>query len=386
MAVENANSTQLAYIQEGQFGVTPSTPTGQLIRWTDLSLGPDRDYIDNPEYRTDGQTAAGRGGAIRGKGSFGGKVSYGTLDDFLAAALGNFGWSSNVIKIKGTSVMSAASVAVAASGKTFTRLAGSFLTDGFAVGDYVTWSGFTNSANNITVQITTLTATVMTCSNAAGLVDEGTATGRSCVTNTRPSFTFEKGHRNNGLYFGYTGCVVDGFELKGAVDSAVEYGIDLLAKAALDEARASLFSALTAVNTNPLLTTWEGGAKKGGNSISLTSWSMKVARNSDSGKVCGSSALYDISPRAAKVTGSLELYFDQNAYGLYTDMRADNDAALQFILGSGTAKSYQVDLTKCKLKNWKGDPREGMGLVSVDYESYAPDSGTNTACMITRIP
>ena len=63
MATEIGNLTQLAYIQEAQFGTTPSTPTGQLVRFTDLSLGPDANYIDNPEFRVDNMRAAGRRGA-----------------------------------------------------------------------------------------------------------------------------------------------------------------------------------------------------------------------------------------------------------------------------------------------------------------------------------
>jgi len=68
-----------------------------------------------------------------------------------------------------------------ASGKTYTRSAGSFLTDGFAVGDTVNWTGFVNSANNGEHVITTLTATVMTCS-ASTLVDETNVANTACTT------------------------------------------------------------------------------------------------------------------------------------------------------------------------------------------------------------
>lgn len=57
----------------------------------------------------------------------------------------------------------------ASVGKTCTRSAGSWLADGFKVGDSVTFAG--TASNNGTFIITTLTATVMTCS-AAVFVDE----------------------------------------------------------------------------------------------------------------------------------------------------------------------------------------------------------------------
>ena len=80
-----------------------------------------------------------------------------------------------------TAALAGQTVTVAATGKTFTRSAGSFITDGFAVGDEVTWAGFSTSGNNGPNIITTLTATVMTCA-AASLTDESAAADTSCST------------------------------------------------------------------------------------------------------------------------------------------------------------------------------------------------------------
>ena len=68
MPVETGNLTQLAYIAETTFGSTPATPTGQLLRWTAMSLVADANYIDNPELRRDNMKAVGRRGSLRGKG------------------------------------------------------------------------------------------------------------------------------------------------------------------------------------------------------------------------------------------------------------------------------------------------------------------------------
>jgi hypothetical protein len=72
-------------------------------------------------------------------------------------------------------------VTVAAAGGTYTRSAGSFLTDRFRVGQTVTWSGFTNAGNNATKIISALTATVMTVTSNTGLVNE-TGNGDERVT------------------------------------------------------------------------------------------------------------------------------------------------------------------------------------------------------------
>ena len=68
-------------------------------------------------------------------------------------------WTDYVTNVD--NAISGLTVVVASSGNTYTRSTGSFITDGFYVGQNVTWSGFVNSGNNQTVTITTLSATVM---------------------------------------------------------------------------------------------------------------------------------------------------------------------------------------------------------------------------------
>lgn len=388
MPVEVGNLARLAYVQEVTFGSTPATPTGLTVRQTGFSLNADRNYIDNPELRTDGMTATGRGGALRGKGSISGKLSYGSHDDLLAAALGNFGWFSNVIKVKPIIVDSAATIQMTATTRTLTRPAGSFTADGFVVGDFVNLAGFTNAGNNGVCQLATVGTTTMTFNaSPTGLtpVDEAANAAAICSLNTRPSFTMEKAHLVNGIYFPFLGCVVDGFEMSGKVNEAVDIKFDLVCKSVGTEAVSTLFSSITAVNTNPLITSWDGTVKKGGATLAnVVGWTLKASRNLDTAEVVGNSNLYDIQPKAANITGTMELYFDSMA--LYTDMRAENDVVFQLNLGPGGTKSYTVDLTLCRIKSWKSEPKEGLMTATVEFESFAPTAGTNTSLMITRLP
>lgn len=383
--VETGNLIQLAYIQELLLGTTPATPAGQILRFVPpLSFGAEADYIDNPELRTDGMKAAGRRGSLRGKASVAGKLSYGTYDPFIAAVLGNFDWNSNVVKVKALKTTGAIAVAVDSSAKTFTRSGGDFTTD-FAVGDYVSWSGFTNAGNNGTFKISTLTANVMTCVTATGLVTEGSASGRICIINIRPSFTFEKSHKMNGIFFPFLGCVVDSLSFSGKVKEAIDFDMSLLTKSVGSMATTTLFSSIVQPNTNDLMTSFEGSLKIGGTTIAnVTSWDLKFNRNCDIAEVCGSADLYDIQPKALEVSGSLEMYFNNGQS--YTDYQNNNDLALQINLGTGGTKLYSIDLTKCRYKNWKDNSKDGMCTVSVDFESYAPNSGTNTSAMVTRTP
>ena len=66
----------------------------------------------------------------------------------------------------------AQTISVVAASKTYTRSAGSFVTDGFKAGMVVTASGFTNGGNNGRKEIASVSTTVLTMTVATGLVDE----------------------------------------------------------------------------------------------------------------------------------------------------------------------------------------------------------------------
>lgn len=84
--------------------------------------------------------------------------------------------------IKNTVVINATTntITVSNTTNTFTRTSGSWLTDGFVVGNKITTTNFINAANNGTWLISALTATVMTITTTAGtdpvLTDETNTT------------------------------------------------------------------------------------------------------------------------------------------------------------------------------------------------------------------
>lgn len=90
-------------------------------------------------------------------------------------------WTDYTLNL--AAITSGATVTVNSSAKTFTRGSGSYITDGFSIGNTVTWTGFTNGGNNLVGGvITALSATVMTIGAATGLVNETkAATAESIV-------------------------------------------------------------------------------------------------------------------------------------------------------------------------------------------------------------
>lgn len=72
-------------------------------------------------------------------------------------------------------------ISVNATSGTFTRSAGSYVTDGFEEGQIITSAGFTNEGNNSQFKIDSVTATVITVTNNYGLVTE-TGGGDEVIT------------------------------------------------------------------------------------------------------------------------------------------------------------------------------------------------------------
>lgn len=82
-------------------------------------------------------------------------------------------------------------IGVNGAAKTFTRFTGSYITDGLKVGHTVTSENFIDSANDQTaLLISALTATVMTCATATGLVTESSTGGKVITLNSTLVYRF----------------------------------------------------------------------------------------------------------------------------------------------------------------------------------------------------
>ncbi|MBP9863387.1 MAG: hypothetical protein KBD62_35910, partial [Kofleriaceae bacterium] len=86
-----------------------------------------------------------------------------------------------------TGAMSVTFAEVGATGDTITRVAGSFVTDGFAVGDWITVTG--SASNNVSGKVTGVSALVLTL-DTVDLAAEGPTTSGDVVITGENSFVF----------------------------------------------------------------------------------------------------------------------------------------------------------------------------------------------------
>jgi hypothetical protein len=149
---------QVAIKREATYGTIPAAASAQLLRRVQSTVDLSKDTYSSNEIRPDMQVADFRHGVRRVKGSLQGELSPKTYSDIL----------SSMLKRDFTAGVSVASLTLTIGGLvgawTVTRSAGSYLTDGFKIGDVVTLAGCTNTGNNANnLLIYALTATVATC-------------------------------------------------------------------------------------------------------------------------------------------------------------------------------------------------------------------------------
>ncbi|BDU72398.1 phage tail tube protein [Mesoterricola silvestris] len=377
---------QITYIPETTLNTTPSTPVGITLRCTDYDSNISIPNVESNEIRTDRQRSPGAMGAPEASPSIKGELSYATLDDFLAAALGAT-WSPSLASVN---------LAVDGSAKTITRATGDFVADGFAIGHTVTMAGFTNGGNNSSQTITNVTTTVLTFSGATGLVTETSAAGRTITGNTLKvggtsvtpkSVTLEHKDQSTSTtkYQPMTGVVVNKLGLSGALKETVQYSLELLAMTVGTMTASTLFSSIGAANTNPVFGNVIGSLKLNAVSMpNVTKWSMDFDNSSEVGRVCFSTAAHNATQKAVKITGTLEVYFaDHTQSDRYA---AGTEFPLSLTLGDGASKSYVIDCGRAKITDRKNPEKDGVRIETLTYEAYVPLTGTATACFITRKP
>lgn len=367
----------VSYVAETVFGTTPSNPTMKATRiksGTKFELK--RDTFQSKELTTARQVMGLTYGNRSGSSELPFEFSYGSFDDFLEACMGGT-WTANVLKcgnvkrsfsfeqqfpdinlneqntgvvmtgfslnVKPNAIVEGsfsalfkdqASVQYADDGvttmafaaTTITRSTGSFITDGFAVGDTVTVTGASVAGNNKNIVITGLTATVMTASAAGFTVD----TAKTGVT---------------------------------------------LAKT---------LGTPTAANTNPVFDSFTGTVLVDGAAVAIvTGIDLKVDQTGQANNVLFDATAASITLQTIMATGNVVVRFINN--NLKKKFLSGTAVDLSFTLGNGSSKSYKFDMSNVKFTSVNTDTGENELTQTLAYQAIY-DSTDASTLMVTRYP
>ncbi len=386
MAISKGISKQVALKKESTYGTLAGTTGARLLRRVTSNFNLVKETYQSEEIRTDYQMADFRHGVRSAEGSISGEFSPGSYSDLFAAALAK-------AFVSGVSITGAA-ITVAASGSqyTLTRGAGSYLTDGFKIGDVVRITAATGlNANclNKNLLITALTATIATVSvlngsvmtPAAGTAVSVSVTGKKTFVpqtgHTSDSFTVEEFYSDIAQSEVFTGCKVNtiGVSIPATGMATLDFGF--MGKDLAQTGTTQYFTTPTALGSSGVFAGVNGVVVFNGTPVALiTDASININRNIANATVLGSNSIAEAFDGRCIVDGSFSLYFsDAVARDAFKD---ETEVSLIFTLSaSNTADSDFVSITipRAKINSaGKADAETGITM-SCDFQALLNTAG-----------
>lgn len=328
MSRAQGSSVELAYLVETTAGTTPAG-TPNAIRKNSDSLSGTNGVVESGEIRSDGESASD----IQGNKNIGGDIvselSAGSHDVFLESAMFD-SWTSTDTGL--------ATLDASGTTNSYSRTVGSFVTDGFVVGQWVLVAGFTNAANNGWFKVTAVSALTLNVSN-------GTLVTESGGGNEQISAKYMKGG-STGKYLSifkrwldinseviFAGCLVDSMAISMAPEKALDITFTVNGQNESDPTVVG--TAAVDVSTADPMTSFSGSVLIDNvENSNLTSFDFTLTNNISDGFVVGNRFKVDQFKGRRQSSGNVAFYFEDLQE--YADSNAHTAKDLGFSVSEGT--------------------------------------------------
>lgn len=352
MAIAELTSRTIAIGKQTALGTIAATGVGKYQNFRpDTSGGLTKDSFESDSIRRDQQYSNPRHGLRQGAFSLAQELQIGGHKDLFAALL-RAPWAAGA--------SSAASIdrAFNATTRTITRTSGSFITDGFKVGDIIRVAGYVATVNNgKNLRLTSVTALVLTyaadtwlpalTTEAAGasvtISTPGAKLSVPSTAHTKDYFTVDDWHADIAQGTRITDAIVNSAEMDISPGAHATVNFSLLGvNAKLDNAT-EYFVAATAAPTGALLAGPQGKLRYGvADSAVMTQVSLTIDSGGEAKAVIGANVSPDIFRLGVRANGSMSALFDGDAIldnfdaeteaELYIYLFADSTAASDFLI------------------------------------------------------
>lgn len=370
MPIASGIRKQVSYQPESVWGATWSAPSavGNVsLRRVSSDLSLKKDTYQSEEVRTDAQVADYRHGVRRVEGTLDGELSLGTYMSLLASHFRTPLTTTNPIPPTAVpNTTTGVSGTVPDQVLTLTRAAGSWLTDGYKIGDLVKITAGSNNANrNRPMFARSVTALVLTLkpldidvacvADASGAVTVGLVGKKIYAPNpavathppiTRSSFVFEHWYPDISQSEVFTGCEIDKVDLElpptgmATIKFAVK-GRDMVANTAQQ------LTSPTPVSTSPITTGVSGlvlAAQNIGGSLQnqqlalLTGLTLSSMVGLNSQPVVGANVYPDQFYGRLRVTGQMSIFFSDGQFTSAFLQETEIALAVALSAQNGTSK------------------------------------------------
>ena len=364
---------------------TPAGATGaQLLRRVTADFNLTKETYDSQELNPSFQTISMRHGVRSVEGSLDAELSPGTYPMIMEAIL------ARDFTVGGSTTGASLTIAASGSFYTITRAAGSWLTDGFYVGNIVRLSGGgfapANVGNNLlVVGLTALVATVVLLSGTP-LVAEGPIVFASMSVVGKQSYVPLTGHTDQSYtveqWFSdiqqsevYTGLKPASIALSLPSTGLVTASLSFMGKNLTQTGTSQYFTSPAATNTEGIFAAVSGAVVVNGKPVGLiTSMDLNISRNQEAANVVGSNFAADIFVGRVTASGSLSVYFQDAVFRDYFD--DESKISIVVALTTGEEKDAEaMTFTMGKVKINSGSKADAeLGLTqSMDFQALQND-------------
>jgi hypothetical protein len=377
--------------RETSWGVKASASGAQLYRRVTGSFQLEKDGYESGEINTSQQVKDFRHGSRRASGSLNGEISGGAYTDFIQAALRR-DFTAGVT----TGPIIVISADETAGVSKFVRSTGSFVTNGFKLGDVISVSGFTEAGNNglfVVVAVSALELTVEHFDEGGVLVTEvagdtvtiavkGKNTYVPLTAHTDDSFTVEEFYDDDNISRTFLGMIVDTMAINIAPNSMATIDFGFMGKDAEAPTTSQYFTSPTAQPSEGIYSGPDGLLILNGvASRKVTSLTLNVANGTSMEAVIGSVAQGAKSRGKVSVTGSLSAIFDSSAIFDYFD--DETEISLTYALRSAdNTESFALHMDRVKINSSTVDDGEKNIILSADFQALeylgSADGALNT--------
>lgn len=397
MPISKGISKQVAIKKETTYGTLAGNTSGRLLRRVTSNFNLAKETYQSDEIRTDYQMADFRHGVRSVDGSLSGELSPGSYSDLFAAALAK-------AFVAGVAITGAAiTVATSGSQYTLTRGAGSYLTDGFKVGDVVRMTvatGLNADCLNKNLLITALTATIATVSvlngstmtAAAGTAVSISVTGKKTFVpttgHTSDSFTVEEFYADIAQSEVFTGCKVNTIGMSIPATGMATLDFSFMGKDLAQTGTSQYFTSPTALGVAGVTAGVNGVVVFNGTPVAvITDASVNINRNLSNATVLGSNSIAESFDGRCLVDGSFSMYFsDAVARNAFKD---ETEVSLIFTLTTNNlaaADFVSITLPRVKLGSFTKDDGEQGITASADFQAlFATAGGAGTVSEASTI-
>lgn len=309
MTIASGIFKQLRFKKETTWGVAAGTTGGQLLRRVTSDLDLLKSTYESNEMRSDFQVADMRHGIRSAAGTINGELSPGTYSEFFEAALRKLFAAGATTGVK-TDISFAANA--------INRGAGSFITDGFKVGDVVRATGSAANSNK-NCRITTLTAlamgvdrtlTVEAVGPSVTVALPGKKTSVPLTGHTDDSFSIEHFFADLVQSELFTGCKPSQIDVDLPPTGMSTIAINVQGKGITPDT-SEYFTTPSSETTSGLLTGVSGKLRVGTTDLAVvTGAKLSIQGNYSNAEVVGSNEIAAVFPGRVRVSGEFTAYFE----------------------------------------------------------------------------